>query len=370
MRTRTETLRLWVLLSLAPLSAAQTLPSPDEAQRKLADSMRPIVEAVYAFRSTHGLWPLSLEELAPEYLDAVPSAAWYQWRPEGNCALSTTGAPPRAALVHVFGGIDAGWHVRVDRRYARLALPTPPVEPARLSNEMIERAAREYDRRIAREPDNALHHRCKVSLLLEAGACEPAAAAAVAWCRAFPADLNAREAAHAVECSRRSGLQAGQRLETAWMKAGHATLAEWSLYNNTYDYSISTDMMGAAVYKPFAVSDVDWFIADVTAMTIAGHYLYNDPKKALSTCRRWKSESERLAQPLHPGFALVRAAAFVRAGRFERAEQELAGYAPVEDEALKSLADEVRQRIAARSAEGDFRTRGLSPNTRWMLDSE
>src|SRR5262249_9902067 len=62
-----------------------------------------VVRALYAYHNEYGLWPMTLEELAPDYLDSAALYGWvYHWHPRGSWNLTDFTGYPFAAvrLVH------------------------------------------------------------------------------------------------------------------------------------------------------------------------------------------------------------------------------------------------------------------------------
>jgi|GEM_PF-6566600 len=355
--------------ALAQYAAAQPAAASPDGLKKLAESAKPVIDAAYAFRRERGLWPIALSDLAPAYLDSPPKDVTYQWNPEGESVLFISGPPRTARLAHVFGGYDAGWHSWRAGRYVRVDLPLPDAGPARISPEMLSRASREYDRRISNEPQNALHYQCKTSLLYEGNAYDAAALAALQWCRAFPADGTARLALLASEHKRRTGFELGAEARPEHDRT-HATLADWSLFNDIAANTASQSSLPGALELPFSVNDIEWAIADATALSAVSHYLYSRPEEALALCDRWKAESERLSQNLHPAYSLARAAALLRCGRFDAARAALRRYTPIIDEKYARAEHQVRAAISARRRQADPGIPRLNPQGRWRLRPE
>lgn len=127
----------------------------------------PVVAALYRYRNDHGLWPLSLQELVPDYATAEDCDGWgFRWRPQGDWRLmSTRGMPgwrvsfspkPQPGWDVTVGGID------VIPLAVEQPLPPrrdPPVGPRR----------QELLRRIAADPRRISHYQGLMGDYVRAG---------------------------------------------------------------------------------------------------------------------------------------------------------------------------------------------------------
>jgi hypothetical protein len=168
-----------------------------------------IVNAVHAFRATHGLWPQYLEDLVPDYLpptvlDPLPKSQgggrWFydltpvpdDTAPSGLRTLPslsvTLPESKRAHLGYDFDPQDPAWHLFGDVETDSRTPYRPPPSPAatRPAAELLAAALTEMDRRIEREPGDVEHRRRKAGLLMTAGRLNDVRAAVARAAQDFP----------------------------------------------------------------------------------------------------------------------------------------------------------------------------------------
>lgn len=98
--------------------------------RAMARGMRPVAEAVGAFKAKYGFYPQAIEELVPEFLASVPGYPSYQnFRPWGGGAPRLLGAGMgyKAHLVYTFPIRDEPGNWAASREYDQLDLDFDPV---------------------------------------------------------------------------------------------------------------------------------------------------------------------------------------------------------------------------------------------------
>jgi len=323
----------------------------------------PIVTAIHAFEQAHGLWPQSLSELVPEYLATKPEAAWtYTWNIDGDCVLKTTvGGQSRARgrrpvlLAYVFGGEDQGWFVNMSGAYVQLS-GAPPAPPSNVSeDEQVRRAVAEFDRRIARAPNDLVQYKAKVSYLYDRNRLDEARAAAIAWATAMPRIFQPRNALADIERKRRAGLARFERSEN-WAKQAHATYAAWWLFNDPHSNSEHYDRWGDAIRLPFAADQGEWYIAEAAAYDAAlSAYEQGNFQQTVTVCNRWEAEARQRAGACDESYLVFRAAAKLALGEVEAARIDLAE-APKQNKEGRVSADHLEAlRAAIESSDRAFR---------------
>lgn len=131
------------------LTGRLTLPSDSEYEA-IAKSGQPIAQAIEDYRGDHGLLPLVLSDLVPQYLPKLPESGWRLGRP----MLSHTAGLPRTYVSYSFteGGEWRVWGAWVKNH--RLNVPGPVMKKPALTGEALFQARlAEYERRIEHHPD-------------------------------------------------------------------------------------------------------------------------------------------------------------------------------------------------------------------------
>jgi hypothetical protein len=144
-----------------------------------------IVDAVEAFRGKCGLWPEYLEDLVPQYLDAIPDAGdrrhWFyelspvadDQAPSGFRTLPSlslpTGDEPREHIGYDFDAHAPAWHLFGGSEAPKiLREEKPPKKPPALGD-VYRNAIAELQRRIEREPREVEHRRGMAAIFLAMG---------------------------------------------------------------------------------------------------------------------------------------------------------------------------------------------------------
>jgi hypothetical protein len=127
-----------------------TLPSEAEYEA-IAKSGQPVVQAIYNYRSEHGLLPLELSDAVPMYLPKAPEK---DWQFDGD-RLSHNAGIPRSYVSYSFVG-EEGWIVwGEDIDQHRLNVSGPINQKPVLTGEALFNAQlAEYERRINHHPAN------------------------------------------------------------------------------------------------------------------------------------------------------------------------------------------------------------------------
>lgn len=138
-----------------------SLTAPD--YKKIALGGQPTVQAIYEFKQQTGLWPLSIDELVPEYLPSRPSNWWmWQWP-----ALYRPAGMPHTGIVYNFRPPDVGWSSGGDFAKGPISLPKPPTtRPAPTPEQQFKNAMALLDARIRREPGDFARYHSRITYLV------------------------------------------------------------------------------------------------------------------------------------------------------------------------------------------------------------
>ncbi len=140
--------------------------SPPTYAALLAEG-RPLIAAIYRFRTENNLWPEYLDDLVPRYLPKPPAPIWYYVTTPDGPALSTPTGERRTHVGYDFDPIHPHWQVfgEVDNRVLPTSENDPPPPSPLSSQQSLANELRELDRRIAHEPMLLEHYRAKASVL-------------------------------------------------------------------------------------------------------------------------------------------------------------------------------------------------------------
>ena len=123
------------------------------------------VSAIYAFKNKNGLWPFSLQELIPEFLDPSEKINWlYQWRPD-YCKLIDRSFLPEFAWAYEFDGEDSCWKITdgVNEKKIDFAQPLPKKLPIN-TDMLLRRRNALILRRIQEFPKALIHYKGQISI--------------------------------------------------------------------------------------------------------------------------------------------------------------------------------------------------------------
>ncbi len=347
------------------------------ACEKVIRQSTPLVDAAREYRARRGLWPAKLADLVPEFLSNLPSSGIaYRWDPEGKSTLwldvaSKSGAGRAMHVIHVFAGLDRGWHagyegrLRPQYKINPLRAPLPPPSDAD-----IDRALSETARRIEAAPKDPIHHQCRVSLLYNAGRFKPARAAALVWIRAFPRAFAPRYALIDIDRKLLAGLE---RFESSveWERKEHASFARWRLFNRATHSSLAVQRLPAAARLPFARDEAEWLIAEMAAYEGAAHsYAVSRYRAAIQVCDAWQAAAETRFEPCDASYFAIRAACHLKLGEFDQAEANLKRLrTPLENGLVWADGiEELRSAIRQRDSEFEYRnTKRAADKYNWLI---
>ena len=376
------------------------------ACEKVIRQSTPLVDAAREYRARRGLWPAKLADLVPEFLSNLPSSGIaYRWDPEGKSTLwldvaLKSGAGRAMHVVHVFAGLDRGWHAGYEGRlrprykieplvsaviWIRLGVPNgsaasmaPPASSECTCTEYrpppsdadIDRALSETARRIEAAPKDPIHHQCRVSLLYNAGRFKPARAAALVWIRAFPRAFAPRYALIDIDRKLLAGLE---RFESSveWERKEHASFARWRLFNRATHSSLAVQRLPSAARLPFARDEAEWLIAEMAAYEGAAHsYAVSRYRAAIQVCDAWQAAAETRFEPCDASYFAIRAACHLKLGEFDRAEADLKRLrTPLENGLVWADGiEELRSAIRQRDSEFEYRnTKRAADKYNWLI---
>src|SRR5262245_6189707 len=143
---------------------------PTEAEnRAVAESARPVLDAIYSFKSRNGLWPSELDELVPEYVANERVAGWsYNTRQNGYWKLINYAGYPHTAVQFRYLKDQGGqWELSWGEGQSALDVPyTSPAKEALPVEEVNRNLLATMGKRIERYPGQIIHHKGLVTLLL------------------------------------------------------------------------------------------------------------------------------------------------------------------------------------------------------------
>jgi hypothetical protein len=91
-------------------------------QTAIARQGQPIVQAIYEFRWQQGTWPVSLDDLVPDFLPSRPEGLWTF---SNGCLITLTGLP-HTGICYDFSRPDEGWQSKGDFGKGKLNVPASP----------------------------------------------------------------------------------------------------------------------------------------------------------------------------------------------------------------------------------------------------
>lgn len=176
-----------------------------------------------------------------------------------------------------------------------------------------------FDRDIQNKTGGERPYRHKVMLLLTANKLDDANTVCMAWIKAFPESMTARQALITVQRQIISGLRQYET-EQQWSEYPHPTFARWRLFNTP---GSSTSVQGAldnAIHLPFATDQTEWYVAELGALDAALlRYGQKQYRRCIEICDAWESAVRTRRGSCDGSYLVVRAAARLRLGEFESA---------------------------------------------------
>jgi hypothetical protein len=158
-------------------------------EKACAKSANEIVAAIYQFHHERGLWPRDLDELDPDYLKRDRSRGWaYETWYNGRWTLSSLSVDLREEVRFVHVSDDhAEWRIDLGESEMSLDLPhEPPVFQAVTAEDRLKRRRATLRSRIARYPNEILHHKGLISDLYKEGCFQDARDACLTCLERWP----------------------------------------------------------------------------------------------------------------------------------------------------------------------------------------
>jgi hypothetical protein len=129
---------------------------------------QPIVKAIYRFKQERGLWPYSLNELCPDYIEDAQTKGWcLNWRPSGWWQLICYAGLPDWAVRYGHKGNDDGWAITdgVHDELMGVEQPLPPSINKLSVAQVQENRVRALQRRIEHDAKRIVHRQALVTTL-------------------------------------------------------------------------------------------------------------------------------------------------------------------------------------------------------------
>ena len=195
----------------------------------------PLIQAVYKFQARCGLWPCSLDELAPDYAGPAQIRGWdYTWKPNGWWYLTDYGAFPQELLRYDHRSAKkAGWMTTNGEDDAWLKggeIMPPPVKVSDKERDAAHVAV--LRARIARYKDQIIHHEGLVCWYYSQGDYQGAQQACEQCLKRWPAHWWPNLMLAYIELKQKRAGEAEKQL--ARFTADHDDLSHWYLAAQFY----------------------------------------------------------------------------------------------------------------------------------------
>jgi hypothetical protein len=138
---------------------------PNEIElRKAIESGNRVIMAINGFKREIGLWPLSLEEVRPTYVDSATCSGWvYVWNATGDWKLLCLHFGPLPALVFQNSADARGWRIPNEFLGTPFNAPIPDTDIAAADNGQRDMATLTcFRQRISNHPNVELHRQAFV----------------------------------------------------------------------------------------------------------------------------------------------------------------------------------------------------------------
>jgi len=321
-----------------------------EAAAAWAERGKPVVEAVYRYKHTQGLWPHRLDDLVPRFATAAQVEPWdYWWSHWGEWEVSNRTQFPGGCALYRKGRFGTGWVLSLREGEEPLGVEQPVPEPEAVAeDELDRRILAELRRRIEREPDEMAHAQGLISRLIRHGRLQEARTE----CEALVARLPGRWWPHAalalIDVKLGSEDEAVRRL-TAWV--AQARRAETYLLLARFCEPLGRHGEALAAVRAIVelgrIGETERFTPSAILYEGACYALgRGEPKLVLELCDLWEQEASYSEQSYHA----LRAAAHLALGHFGEAK---AHHAKAVEKRRRQVTwashlDELGQAIAAR----------------------
>jgi hypothetical protein len=361
------------MLSVNPFDDSVVPPSEIEL-KKAIDSGNRVVIGVNRFKREIGLWPISLEEVCPAYVDSATCSGWvYVWNANGDWKLLCQRFGPLPALVFQNSPDARGWRIPNEFLGTPLNVPVPDADIAAADNEQRQTATLKcFRQRIHKEPNAEIHRQAFVLWLWDHQRHKEAIEGTDKCIERWPSDWWPRVVRALIENDLGRETEGERQLvEFVENNTSFGKLVCLAIYYSKIHHSEKLEQTLVRCRKvPIAGFDEDTNpngtdsspSADFLAwqLILYAYHLGKD-ELTISLCDHWEKYGVKALSFTYPSCYAVRAACLLRRGRFDDAQNDIRR---LDDVSLSSLwAQNVDKLIAAvRARDKQFRyDPGTSP---------
>jgi tetratricopeptide (TPR) repeat protein len=312
-------------------------PPTDAENRAVAESAKPILDAVYSFKNQNGLWPSDLNELVPEYVKKELVAGWrYTTRDDGYWTLMNfAGFPYTAVQYRYLKGNGGQWEVSWGEWQAELQVSyTPPDLKERTTEEVTRKMQEIVLKRIEMNPKQVVHHKGLISALYRKEQFQEAKQACLNCLKRWPDLWWPNVMLSLIELRLNRTKEAEERL-LAWVKK-HDKFHHWFFAAHFYEAAGEKEKCTAALRKA-AQSQLDtlWVewedtgehLGSVSVDSSAWYaaliaYRVGELDTCLEVCDRWERYIKKQKYGA-PGFNVFQAACYLNQGKFDEAKKAI-----------------------------------------------
>ena len=344
-------------------------PVPVRQCARAAKRAEGTVKAIFEYKHRVGLWPQRLADLEPDAMARarVPGGWYYEWCWWGEWHYGGSGVGffyDRRYFDHLRNGVPVqhGWHRFWQEGEELLEIPSPTIDTPNVSeDERTQNTLDEFSRRIAREPDDIVHRRGKISLLFRLGRLAEARQESNKCIGAFPDQWSARMALAYIDAEYGRAKEAAATFRE-WIQTRPSFSLYWYLsdfYQKNGDPGKAVAAVKKAMEYPLAE---DGLVPEALACAAAAYaYRQKEFTLALKICEAWEGLSA-MQYFVEPSYHTLRAATYLALGRFDEADASL-------KEAMKLEADRglwvettSALRLAVQSRDQSFHDPSLGPS--------
>ena len=288
---------------------------------KLALEGQPTVQAVYEFKQQSGLWPLSIQELIPQYLEKSPGPDWeysYYRKPY----LSRHVYLPHTGINYYFKGSATGWVSEGDFGSGPIALAQPATtRPAPAPAQQFSNAIAVLDARILATPADFERHRDKIVFLVHREHRPEAFDLARKAATAFPAHWWPSLAA--AELATGEDIAAAVKALCDWADANPCFNNYWYVadyFRRHNNPEMTSAMLEKAAAYPVVLSrQIDHYVPDFFCFDAAAYACKMQKYElTLKICRQWDAMTKAQGYGGNDAMA-IRCAACLGLGRIDEA---------------------------------------------------